>query len=785
MQDVTFAKIKDLDEIKNIKIPQQLPVLPLRDFVVYPNMVSPLIIARKKSLKLVEDVMDDAKILALVAQVEPDNENPDKESLFEYGSAAYILKMLRYPDNNIRILVQGISRIQIENIVQDKPYFQAIIKEIPEKFEMTLEIEALIRNISNQFQKLLTLMPNLSDELQIAVMNMNDPSKLSDLLASNLNLSLYEKQELLETLDVKERLKKLTIFMNREIQVLEVGSRIQSQVQTEMSKNQREFFLREQLKAIQRELGEADERTHEFNELKQKIKEAMMPAGVESIAKKELERLMRMPLGAAEYTVSRTYLDWLIHLPWNRSTEDNLDIDEAEKILDEDHYDLEKVKERILEYLAVRKLKKDMKGPILCFVGPPGVGKTSLGRSIARAMDRKFIRISLGGVKDEAEIRGHRRTYIGALPGRIIQGIKNVNYNNPVFMLDEVDKLGQDFRGDPSSALLEVLDPEQNFSFADHYLDVPFDLSKVFFITTANYLDPIPPALKDRMEIIELPGYAEEEKLQIAKKYLVPKQLREHGLLKKHIYFYKTAQKKIIKDYTREAGLRNLEREIARICRKVAKQIARGHEGKSTITAKNLSEYLGPEKYYSEIANRVNEPGVATGLAWTPFGGDILFVESTYIKGKEGLMLTGQMGDVMKESAQAALTYVQAKCNKLNLNLKQITSGQFHIHVPAGAIPKDGPSAGITMVISLISLLKQQRINNKIAMTGEISLRGTVLPVGGIKEKLLAARRAGIKSVIMPAQNKNDLIDIPVEIKQGISVHLVESIDEVVGLVFS
>jgi ATP-dependent Lon protease len=784
MQTSDFAKLRDFDDVQNIPIPPAIPILPLRDFVVFPHMVSPLIIARAKSLKMIDEVMKDHKIIGLIAQKDPENESPETKSLYRFGTAAYVLKMLRFPDNSTRILVQGLSRFKVKKFVQQEPYFKATVRPLQDASDNNIEIEALTRNIVLQFQKVMALMPSIPDELQIAVMNMDDPGRLADLLVSNLNVSLKEKQEILQLLDIELRLKKLTILINQELQVLEVGTKIQTEVQNVLGKNQRDFYLREQLRAIQQELGEADERTSEINELKEKIEKAAMPEKIKKEALREVDRLSKIPHGAAEYTVARTYLDWIVNLPWSKSTEDNLDIDAAEKILNEDHYNLVKVKERILEFLAVRKLKHDMKGPILCLSGPPGVGKTSLGRSVARALNRKFIRISLGGVRDEAEIRGHRRTYIGALPGRIIQGIKNAGYNNPVFMLDEIDKLGQDFRGDPSSALLEVLDPEQNFSFSDHYLDLPFDLSKVLFITTANYTDPIPHALKDRMEVLELPGYTVEEKVDIAFLYLIPKQLAEHGLLKKHLSFHKNAIKSIVSDFTREAGLRNLEREIAKVCRKVAKKIARGETNKTIISKKNLTEFLGPEKFYSEIADRTNEPGIATGLAWTPFGGDILFVECTQVKSGKGLVLTGQMGDVMKESAQAALTYVKAKSTKLGLKLKQIDTGQIHIHVPAGAIPKDGPSAGITMVVALISLLKNKRVHKNIALTGEITLRGKVLPVGGVKEKILAARRSGIKEIILPNKNEKDLVELQGFVTNDIKIHLVDNIKDVVEIIF-
>jgi len=627
-----------------------------------------------------------------------------------------------------------------------------------------------------------SLVPQLPDELQVVVVNTSNPDKLADLVASNLNLTLEEKQEILEAVDVKKRLKRLTVYVNRELEVLEMGSKIQDKVQTELGKNQREYFLREQLRAIQKELGMGDERSAEIEELREKIAEAQLPEEADKEAMRELDRLSKMQPGAAEYTVARTYLDWMVALPWAKATEDNLDINKAGQVLDEDHYDLIKVKERILEYLAVRKLKADTKGPILCFVGPPGVGKTSLGRSIARAMGRSFIRISLGGVHDEAEIRGHRRTYIGALPGRIIQGIKNAGHNNPIFMLDEVDKIGQDFRGDPSSALLEVLDPEQNFSFTDHYLDVPFDLSRVMFITTANVLDTVPSALRDRLEVLELPGYIEEEKLQIAVTYLVPRQIGENGLRKKDIKFTRPALTRIIRDYTREAGVRNLERKIATVCRKMAKKVAAGEGGPFTITPETVVELLGPPRFYSEVAERTNEPGVAVGLAWTPTGGDLLFIEATQMSGTKGLMLTGQLGDVMKESAQAGLSWIRAHARELGIEGDFFEKNDLHIHVPAGAIPKDGPSAGVTIATALISLIQKRPVRSDIAMTGEITLRGKVLPVGGIKEKVLAARRAGIRKVILPAKNRDDLEEIPDHAKKEMTFYFVDTVAEVLEL---
>ncbi|MDZ7314590.1 MAG: endopeptidase La [candidate division KSB1 bacterium] len=765
------------------KVPSELPVLPLRDTVAFPNIVTPLIIAREKSVRLINDVVAGTRMLALVAQKRAEEENPTPDSIYSYGIAATVLRMLKFPDGSLRVLVQGISRLKVLKIIQEEPYMVGKVRLIPDSYEPSTELEALKRNLAIQFQKIVSLVPQLPDELQIVVVNTDHPGKLADLIASNLNLSVEEKQDIIETIDIKRRLEKLTVYVNRELEVLEMGSKIQDQVQSELGKNQREYFLREQLRAIQKELGIGDEKSAEIEELRQKLNEAKLPEQAYQEAMRELDRLSKMQPGAAEYTVSRTYLDWMLALPWSISTEDNLDIETAQRVLDEDHYDLEKVKERIIEYLAVRKLKQNTKGPILCFVGPPGVGKTSLGRSIARAMGRKFVRISLGGVHDEAEIRGHRRTYIGALPGRILQGLKTAGSNNPIFMLDEVDKIGQDFRGDPSSALLEVLDPEQNFAFSDHYLDVPFDLSKVMFITTANVLDTIPAPLRDRMEVLELPGYIEEEKVQIAVKYLIPKQIEENGLKRRQVQFEKKAVHKIVQSYTREAGVRNLERQIATICRKIAKQVAAGSEQKKfVVTAESLTEYLGPEKYFSEVKERTSQPGVATGLAWTPTGGDVLFVEATQMAGSKGLILTGQLGEVMKESAQAALSYIRSRAQEFGIDENFFEKRDIHIHVPAGAIPKDGPSAGVTIATALMSLLKNRPVRNDIAMTGEITLRGKVLPVGGIKEKVLAARRAGIYKVIIPAKNQDDLSEIPEKVKKGMQFFPVDTLDQVFDL---
>jgi len=760
--------------------PEELAILPLKEGVVYPHAVLPITIGQERSIKLIDDALVKDKTIGIVTVRNPEIEIPNPEDLYTMGCSAHILKMMKRPENQMSVLAQGHSRIRITQYTQTSPYLKAKIDIIKEEFEKDVEIEALMVSIKNLFQRAVELSPTIPSEVGLFVMNMDDPRTLADLIASNFNISIAEKQEILEIIDIKKRLERVITILNKELQVLELGSKIQGELKKEMDKNQREYYLREQLRAIKRELGEEDERTVEITELREKIEKAKMPVEVHQVAQKELDRLSKMPPAAAEYTVSRTYLDWLIELPWSVATDDNLNIDEAQKVLDEDHYDLEKVKKRILEYLAVRKLKADMKGPILCFVGPPGTGKTSLGKSIARALGRKFIRMSLGGVRDEAEIRGHRRTYVGALPGRIIQGIKKTGSHNPVCMLDEIDKLGMDFRGDPSSALLEVLDPEQNFSFSDHYLEVPFDLSKVMFITTANILDTIPPALRDRMEILELPGYIEEEKLMIAKKYLVPRQLEAHGLTSDNLQFDDDVIRAIIRDYTREAGLRNLEREIATICRGVAKECAQGKMELVKVTEEMLHSFLGPIKFFSEIAERTSLPGVATGLAWTPTGGDIIFIEATKMKGKKSLTLTGSLGDVMKESAQAALSYIRSKSKDLTIPEDFFEENDIHLHVPAGAIPKDGPSAGVSMFTALTSLLTNRPVRSDVAMTGEITLRGLVLPVGGIKEKVLAAKRAGINKVILPKKNENNLEEIPENVKNGMEFYLVENMEQVI-----
>ena len=771
---------KSREEPEATKIPAVLGIIPLRDTVIFPYMIAPLVIGRTRSLRLVDEASNSDRVVGLATQTKPDTENPAPQDLRTIGTAATILKMLKFPDGSTRILVQGVSRIKIRAYTKEEPYLKARIEPVPEVVDSTVETQALLRSVSDIFGKIVSLSPHLPDELQVAVMNIDNPSRAADLIASNINLSTQEKQEILETFDTKERLGKLITYLNRELQVLELGSKIQSQVRTELDKTQREYYLREQLKAIKRELGEADERTVEIEELKQKIDAANMPQEPKQVAEKELDRLSKMPPQAAEYTVSRTYLDWLTTLPWAVSTEDVVDVRQAKQILDEDHYDLDKVKERILEFLAVRKLKKESKGPILCFVGPPGVGKTSLGRSIARALGRKFTRISLGGIRDEAEIRGHRRTYVGALPGRIIQGIRKAGSNNPLFMLDEIDKIGADFRGDPAAALLEVLDPEQNLYFSDHYLEVAFDLSRVMFITTANVLHTIPPALLDRMEVIELPGYTDEEKVYIATSYLIPRQMQAHGLTADNVAFEDDALRLLISAYTREAGLRNFEREIANIARKIARKVAEGETAKIVVTADSVSEFLGPSKFYRDSAERTTMlPGVATGLAWTEAGGDIIFVESSLMKGGKSLTLTGRLGEVMRESAQAGLTYIRSMAKELNIDEGFYENNDLHVHVPHGGVPKDGPSAGVTIATSMVSLLTGRPVKADVAMTGEITLKGKVLPVGGIKEKILAARRAGIKKVVLPKDNEKDLTEVPEIVKQGMEFIFVNNLEGV------
>ncbi len=772
----------DIDNELAQKVEEQkdnLAILPTKSVVIFPSMVMPLMINDQKYARLIDQTLMRGQTIGLFAQKNPDEDDPSPNEIYGVGTVGTILKMLRFPDGSVRFLVQGLSRVKVKKFVRAEPFMSAKVRLIDENVKMTVEIEALVRNMHEMIKKAVGLSPNLSDDLQVSAMNTEEPGKLADLVASNLNLPTDKRQEVLETFDISKRLQLVLAHVKKEIEVLELSHKIQSEAATEMGRMQKEYILREQLKAIRRELGDADDRTEEIDEFKEKIAEAHMPELALKAAEKELDRLAKMNPAAAEYTVSRTYLDWLTELPWDKQTKDILNIRKSQKILDEDHYDLEKVKERILEFLAVRKLKADLKGPILCFVGPPGVGKTSLGRSIARAMNREFQRISLGGMRDEAEIRGHRRTYVGALPGRIIQGLRRAGTNNPVFMLDEIDKVGQDFRGDPASALLEVLDPEQNDTFSDHYLDVPFDLSSVMFITTANLMHPIPAVLRDRMEVIEMPGYTDLEKVEIAKRFLIPRELENHGIKNEHISFSDTVIKRIIRDYTRESGLRNLDREIATVCRKVARKVATGRKGKTTIKPKKLHEYLGPVKFLPELVNRGSQLGVVPGLAWTSTGGSLLFIEVSTMPGKGNLILTGSLGDVMKESVRAALTYIHANQHNLGIEEEVFSKIDLHVHVPAGATPKDGPSAGITIATAIVSLLTKQHIKARLAMTGEITLRGLVLPIGGLKEKSLAAYRSGIKEVIIPQDNEKDLVEIPEEVRKNLTFTPVKNVDEV------
>ena len=765
-------------------IPEEIPILPLRNAVIYPYLSMPIAVSRPESMKLIEETLAGQKLFGVVAQKLVDTNDPLPEDLYAVGTLVKLLKMIRTPEGEMYVLAQGVSRMKILEYVRQKPYYIGRIEELndisPEEGDK--ELIATVKNLKDLFNSVAQLAYNISNEVLTMILNVDDPGTLADMIAENPSFSIQERQELLETLDVKSRLQRVTVLLTREKEILELSRQIQSQVQNEMDKSQREYYLREQLKAIQKELGEGDQQTVEIEELRERIQKTPMPEETRKVAEKELDRLAKMHPAAGEYTVSRTYLDWILDVPWEVSTEDNLDVKQAEQVLNEDHYGLEKVKKRILEYLAVRQLTHESKGPILCFVGPPGVGKTSLGRSIARALKRKFVRISLGGIRDEAEIRGHRRTYVGALPGRIIQGIKKAESNNPVFMLDEIDKVGTDFRGDPASALLEVLDPEQNNTFSDHYLELDFDLSKVMFITTANVLTTIPSPLLDRMEVIEISGYTEEEKIMIAKNYLIPRQLKGNGLQPEQLRFDERALKTLIHSYTRESGMRNLEREIASICRGVAKEVVDGLQEPVAVKAELVPKYLGPIKFFPEIAERTAQAGVATGLAWTPVGGDILFIEATRMRGKEKLILTGQLGDVMKESAQIALNYVRSKAVELKIAEDFHENSDIHIHIPSGAIPKDGPSAGVTLYTALVSLLTDQPVRSDLAMTGEITLRGLVLPIGGVKEKVLAARSAGVKHVILPAKNQKDLEEIPDNVKQELTFHFVEQMDEVIKI---
>ncbi len=769
-----------------LTFPATLPVLPLKDTVVFPGFPTPLAIGQERSIKLVEDVVSGDRVLALVTVKNEEAEQPGSDDLYRVGTAAVIHKMIKVPDGTLRILVEGTRRVGLDHVVQEDPYLVGEFAELPDELEESKEVEALTRNVQNLFGRVIGLVPYLPEELQIAAANVEEPSALCNLVASTLRLKTEEKQALLEQPDVEVRLREISTILNRELEVFELGSKIQSQVQEEMEKGQREFFLRQQLKAIQDELGEGDADQAELNELRNRFAEMELPEEVRKSVDRELSRLEKIPSAAAEHGVIRTYLDWLVSLPWNKVTEDNLDLDNARAVLDEDHYDLEKVKERILEHLAVSKLKNDLSGPILCFVGPPGVGKTSLGQSIARALGRKFARLSVGGVRDEAEIRGHRRTYIGAMPGAIIRTLRDAESINPVLLIDEIDKMGTDYRGDPASAMLEVLDPEQNKHFRDHYLDLPFDLSKVLFICTANTLDTIPGPLLDRMDVIPLSGYTEDEKFGIAKRYLVPKQFEAHGLGAGRVAVSDRALRLIIREYTREAGVRNLERRLADVLRKAARQIAEGKTRAKTlrIDERRVRRWLGPRRFEGEVRKRTSDPGVATGLAFTAVGGDVLFFEATAYPGKGRLTITGQLGDVMQESAQAALSWVRAHAKQLGLDPEWFREHDVHLHVPAGAVPKDGPSAGITMATAIASLVRSQPVSDDVGMTGEITLTGQVLPIGGIREKSLAAQRAGLKRVIMPRENEPDLAELPPETKRELEFILVDSIDQVFDAAF-
>jgi len=773
-------------EEETIKIPEVLPLLPVRDMVMYPSVVLPLFVGREMSINAVEKALSKDRLILVAAQKDLTDEDPLPERIYSVGVVSQIMRMLRLPDGRVKILIQGLKKAKVKEYIQETPTFLVSLEVIEEPVitEITLEIEALMRYVKEEMERVVSMGRMVPPDILIVLDTIDEPGKLADIAAANLGLNVEKAQEILEIIDPVERLKKLSEILGKEIELLNMQAKILSQAKEEMTKSQRDYFLREQMKAIKNELGEGDEKSEEIADLEKRIKKAKMPKEVEKEAKKQLERLDLMHPDAVEFSMLRTYLEWLVELPWSISTKDNLDIKLAKKVLDEDHYNLEKVKERILEFLSVLKLKGEMKGPILCFVGPPGVGKTSLGKSIARALGRKFARISLGGMKDEAEIRGHRRTYVGAMPGRIIQCIRQAGSNNPVFMMDEIDKIGTDFRGDPASALLEVLDPEQNHSFSDHYLNVPFNLSKVMFITTANRIDTIPSALRDRMEIINIEGYTEKDKLIIAKKYLIPKQLKENGIKTKYLIFTDDGIEKIIQEYTKEAGLRNLEREIAKIARKVARKIAEGEKSKTIITPENLHNFLGVPKYLPEGNLENDMVGIATGLAWTEFGGDVLYVEASCRKGKKDLILTGNMGDVMKESAQAAMTYIKSNAEKLSIEDNIFNELEMHIHVPQGAIPKDGPSAGITMAVAMISAITKRPVPKKIAMTGEITLTGRILPIGGLKEKALAALRMKMETVIIPNENVRELEEIPSYVKENLNFVAVKNMNEVIDLIF-
>jgi ATP-dependent Lon protease len=771
-------------ETTDVEIPSTLPVLPLKETVIFPQSVSPLAIGQERSVRLVDDVLEGERMLALVSVKSEDVEQPGWDDLYETGTAAVVHKMIRVPDGTLRILVQGLSRIQLERRAQDEPYLVGEFSVVPDEVEETPELEALTRSVQTEFGRLISLVPYLPSELELAAANIDDPSALSHLVASTLRLKTDEKQSLLEERNVSKRLRDVLRILGRELEVVELGTKIQTQVQSELEKGQREYFLRQQLKAIQEELGEGDEQQAELAELREQVAEKNLPEDIRKAVERELARLEKLPPAAAEYGVIRTYLDWILSLPWTETTEDNLDLVRAREILDEDHYDLDKVKERILEYLAVSKLKNDLSGPILCFVGPPGVGKTSLGQSIARTLGRKFVRLSVGGVRDEAEIRGHRRTYIGAMPGTIIRSLRDAESKNPVLLIDEIDKMGADFRGDPASAMLEVLDPEQNSRFRDHYLDLPFDLSKVLFICTANQLETIPGPLLDRMDVIQLSGYTEDEKLGIARKYLVPKQLEAHGLSPERVTISDNTLRVVIREYTREAGVRSLERRIADLFRKAAREIAEGRTKKISIDTRKARAWLGPRRFPADPRKRTAASGVATGLAYTPVGGDVLFIEATAYPGKGRLTITGQLGDVMRESAQAALSWVRSHAEQLGLAEDWFAVHDVHIHVPAGAVPKDGPSAGITIATAIASLVRGEPVAEDVGMTGEITLTGQVLPIGGVREKVLAAQRYGLKRIVLPHDNEPDLEELPAEARKELEFVLVDSIEDVFAVAF-
>ena len=772
-------------DVGEVELPSELPVLPLKDTVVFPDSVLPLAIGQERSVRLVDDAVAGNRLVALVASKDPDVDAPGWDDLHEIGTAAVVQKMLRVPDGSLRILVQGVRRIRLIDKLQHEPYLVGRFIEVPDVYEETPETQALTQNVQNLFARLIGLVPYLPEELALAAANVDDPSALCHLVASTLRLKSEEKQILLEQDDVEKRLREVLVILNRELEVAELGSKIQNQVQSEMESTQREYFLRQQLKAIQEELGEADPEQAEITELRNRANEVKLPEEARKAVDRELGRLEKLPAASAEYGVIRTYLEWIISLPWDKETKDNLDLVQARKVLDADHYDLDKVKDRIIEYLAVSKLKDgDLSGPILCFVGPPGVGKTSLGQSIAKTLGRKFTRISVGGVRDEAEIRGHRRTYIGALPGTIIRALRDAETKNPVFLIDEIDKMGADWRGDPASAMLEVLDPEQHSTFRDHYLDLPFDLSKVLFICTANQLETIPPPLLDRMDVIQLSGYTEEEKLGIAKKYLAPKQLKEHGLKRSVLSFTDKGLRTIIREYTREAGVRQLERQIAAVCRKAARRVAEGETGKMTADEKYVRAALGPRRFVADVRKRTSEPGVATGLAVTAVGGDVLFIEATAYPGSGHLKVTGQLGEVMQESAQAAHSWVRTHSNELGIDPGWFRENDVHVHVPAGAVPKDGPSAGITMATAIASIATGKPVSDQVAMTGEITLSGQVLPIGGLRDKVLAAQRAGVSKVIFPKENESDLEELPPETREELEFVPVDWIEEVLEVAF-